>query len=313
MKVLITGGTGMVGRNLLIHASATAYDVFAPSRRELDLSDPAACHRYLQEIRPDVIVHLAATVGGIQANINEPVRFLDDNMRTGFNLLHAARATGVKKLLNIGSSCMYPRDMDEPLQPSMLLTGPFEPTNEGYALSKVAIWKLASYMTREDDTLQYKTLVPCNIYGLYDHFDPEKSHLIPAAIMKVVNATDNDLPDVEIWGDGQARREFMYAGDLADFIWMAIPRIQHLPDITNVGLGYDYTVTEYYQAVVKATGYRGDFVYALDRAVGMKRKLLHVGQQHAFGWSPKVSLEEGVALTVDHYRKLHGKPASAES
>lgn len=302
MKVLVTGATGMVGRNLLEEPRAADHDVLAPGRAQLDLTDRASVDSYLARYRPDVIVHLAAIVGGIQANINEPVRFLADNARMALNLIQGARAAGVRRLLNVGSSCMYPRDFERPLRIADLLTGELEPTNEGYALAKLLSWKLCAYAMREDSVLQYKTLVPCNLYGRHDHFDPIRSHMVPAAIRKVAEAAAAGAPTVEIWGDGSARREFMYAGDLADFIWTWLPQIEALPEITNVGLGVDYSVLDYYREAADVVGFKGEFTFDPSRPAGMKRKLLDVSQQIEFGWTPPTSLREGFSKTYEFYR-----------
>jgi GDP-L-fucose synthase len=218
------------------------------------------------------------------------------------NLIQAAREQKIGVLLNVGSSCMYPRDFERPLRPSDLLTGELEPTNEGYALAKLLSWKLCAYAMREEPGLQYKTLVPCNLYGRYDHFDPVRSHLVPATIQKLAQAVDRGVDSVEIWGDGSARREFMYAGDLADFIWSWLPRIDDLPDLINVGLGTDHTVLEYYRAAAAVVGFSGRFIFDRSRPVGMNRKLLDVTEQTALGWSPQTTLEDGLRRTYDFYR-----------
>lgn len=304
MKVLVTGATGMVGRNLLSDPRAADYEVLAPGRSVIDLTDAASCDAWFKQNRPDAVVHLAAVVGGIQANINEPVRFLVENIQIALNLFAAARANGVGVFLNVGSSCMYPRNIEGVLSLPLLLSAPLEPTNEGYALAKIVSWKLAEYLRREDPALQYKTIVPCNLYGLYDHFDAVRSHMVPAAIMKVVAAAEEGRDEVEIWGDGTARREFMFARDLADFIWTWLPRVEDLPDVMNVGVGQDHSVTEYYEAIAAAVGYTGGFKYDPSKPAGMKRKLLDVSQQDDLGWRPKTSLADGIRETLQYYRTV---------
>ena len=208
-RILLTGGGGMVGRNLLEHFEINDFEILAPNSKELDLRDYNAVQTYLQKIKPDVVIHAAGKVGGIHANMREPVSFLMDNLDMGRNIVWAAHQSGVKKLINLGSSCMYPRNHSEPLKEEMVLKGELEPTNEGYAIAKVATAKLCEYIMREDSEYQYKTLIPCNIYGRFDKFDPEHSHLLPAIIHKVHQANQSGLDVVEIWGDGTARREFM--------------------------------------------------------------------------------------------------------
>lgn len=294
----------MVGRNLLEHPAVDGFDVLAPGRGELDLRDFAAVQRYLSRHRPDIVVHAAGKVGGIQANMREPVGFLLENLDMGRNIVWAARQAGVQRLLNLGSSCMYPRNHAEPLREEMVLKGELEPTNEGYALAKVVTARLCEYIMREDPQYQYKTLIPCNIYGPHDKFDPAHSHLVPAIIHKVHQAKLGGQQTVEIWGDGTARREFMYAGDLADVIVRALREFDTLPALMNVGLGYDHTINEYYRAAAEVMGYTGEFAHDLSKPVGMARKLVNVDRQKAWGWSARHDVREGIAKTYDYYLKL---------
>ena len=304
MKLLVTGGGGMVGRNVLGHPGMAAYELLAPGSRELDLRDPVATGAYLDQHRPDAIIHLAAIVGGIQANIDEPVRFLAANSLMALSLFEQARRLGIKTILNIASSCMYPRNIENTLTTDLILTAPLEPTNEGYALSKIMGAKLLEYMVREDSSLHYRTILPCNLYGLYDHFDLRKSHLVPAAIMKMVDAVDTGARDVSVWGDGTARREFMFATDLADFIIWALPRLSSLPLYLNVGLGRDWSVRDYYETIAKIVGFDGQLVFDPTKPAGMKRKLLNVDDVHRLGWRAATSLEHGLAQTIAHYRAI---------
>ncbi|MGZ8261459.1 MAG: NAD-dependent epimerase/dehydratase family protein, partial [Methylotenera sp.] len=237
IRILLTGGGGMVGRNVLEHPSIDEFEVLAPRSNELNLLDFKAVQAYLHKYQPDLVIHAAGKVGGIQANMREPVSFLMDNLDMGRNIVWAAHQCGIKRLINLGSSCMYPRNHAEPLCEEMVLKGELEPTNEGYALAKVVTARLCDYIMREDNTYQYKTLIPCNIYGRNDKFDPAYSHLVPAIIHKVHLAKQSGQKIVEIWGDGTARREFMYAGDLADAIVHAISNFDTLPTYMNVGLG----------------------------------------------------------------------------
>ncbi len=303
VRILLTGGGGMVGRNLLEHPSLDQFEVLAPGSRELDLRDFGSVQTYLQQHQPDMIVHAAGKVGGIQANMREPVGFLLDNLDMGRNIVWAAHQTGVKRLINLGSSCMYPRNHAEPLSEEMVLKGELEPTNEGYALAKVVTARLCDYVMREDASFQYKTLIPCNLYGRYDKFDPAHSHLVPAIIHKVHQAKQSGQATVEIWGDGTARREFMYAGDLADAILRAINSFDTLPTYMNVGLGHDHTINDYYQAAAEVMGYTGGFVHDLSKPVGMARKLVSVERQQAWGWSARHALRDGIEKTYNYYLK----------
>ena len=300
-KLLLTGGTGMVGRNLREHPLAASWEFCAPTRLELDLSDSRAVRDWMQLERPDVVVHAAGRVGGIQANLAKPVDFLVDNVGLGRNVIMAARETGVPKLLNLASSCMYPREAVNPLSEDMLLTGKLEPTNEGYALAKIFATRLCEYVSREQPELQYKTFIPCNLFGRHDKFQPEHSHLLPAIIHKIHLAKANGEAEVEIWGDGTARREFLYAGDLADAVMHGLSAFDDLPALMNVGIGQDHTINDYYHAVASVIGWGGRFVHDLERPVGMKQKLLSVTRQQEWGWEASTSLEEGIRRTYDYY------------
>ena len=303
LRILVTGSGGMVGRNLLDHRSISEFEVLAPRRSELDLCDFSALQSYLQSNKPDIVIHAAGKVGGIQANMREPVDFLLANLDMGRNIVWASQQAGIKRLINLGSSCMYPRNHSEPLKEEMVLKGELEPTNEGYALAKVVTARLCEYIMRENASYQYKTLIPCNIYGRYDKFDPVHSHLIPAMIHKVHQAKQDGQALVEIWGDGTARREFMYAGDLADAIMRAVSNFDTLPNNMNVGLGHDHTINDYYQAAAEVMGYAGDFEHDLGKPVGMARKVVSVELQTNWGWSARHELREGIEKTYSYYLK----------
>ncbi|CAN5379716.1 GDP-L-fucose synthase [soil metagenome] len=299
--ILVTGGTGMVGRNVRDAAAARGVAVVAPPRSELDLQDERRTRAFISELQPSVIVHAAGRVGGIEANMREPVAFLTENLDIGRNVVLSARAAGVKRLINLGSSCMYPKDSPRPLTENDILSGPLEPTNEAYAIAKIAVQRLCDYVRTENPEYQYKTLIPCNLYGRYDAFDPRRSHLAAAVIPKLHHAKLANRPTVEIWGDGTARREFLYAGDLADAIISAIERFDTLPPVMNVGAGLDHSVNDYYRIAAEVIGYRGSFVHDLSRPVGMKRKLMDVSLAQAWGWSPQTSLKDGLAKSYEHY------------
>lgn len=301
MRIFLTGGRGMVGRNFIEHAAAAGHEILAPSSIELDLRDYDAVNQWLRAHLPDFVVHAAGRVGGIQANIREPVAFLLDNLDMGRNVVLAARNLGINRLLNLGSSCMYPRNAPNPLREDMVLAGELEPTNEGYALAKIVVARLCDYIVREDSTFQYKTLIPCNIYGRYDKFDPAHSHLVPAIIYKVHQAKLSGATEVEIWGTGKARREFMYAGDLADCMWHAVEHFDSMPQYLNVGLGSDLSVNEYYRVVARIVGYTGDFVHDLSKPEGMRQKLVSTEKLEYWGWRGKTSLDAGIAQTYQYY------------
>jgi len=301
MRIFLTGGRGMVGRNFIEHPLAGRHEILAPASNELDLRNHDAVIGWLNAYRPDFIIHAAGRVGGIQANMREPVRFLLDNLDMGRNIVWAARNAGVKNLINLGSSCMYPRNAPNPLREEMVLQGELEPTNEGYALAKIATAKLCEYISRETPEYQYKTLIPCNIYGRHDKFDPAHSHMVPAILHKLHQAKVGGERVVEIWGDGMARREFMYAGDLADCMMHAVNHFDHLPLVMNVGLGSDLSVNEYYRAAAEVVGYTGKFAHDLSKPVGMKQKLVSIEKLRDWGWRPHTSLRDGLEKTYQYY------------
>ena len=291
----------MVGRNLLEHPAIGEFEVLAPSRGELNLLDVKSIESYLRVHRPDIVIHAAGRIGGIQANLREPVRYLLENLDMGRNMVWAAHAAGVKRLLNLGTSSMYPRTASNPLKEDMILTGEFEPSNEGYALAKVVTARLCEYISREDTTFKYKTVIPCNLYGRYDAFDPSRSHLVPAIIHKIHEAKASGTAIVDIWGDGTARREFMYAGDLADCLIEALRRFDTLPETMNAGVGRDATINDYYKTAAEIIGYRGAFKHDLTKPAGMVRKLVSTVKADAWGWQAKVSLRDGIAKVYDYY------------
>ncbi len=299
--ILLTGAGGMVGRNLLESSKALLWQFITPSRSELDLTQTSQVFDFVKKVKPDLIIHAAGLVGGIQANMKAPVDFLITNMDLAKNVILAARQADVPRLLNLGSSCMYPRAVSNPLSEEMILTGALEPTNEGYALAKIVAARLCEYISRENLGHQYKTVIPCNLYGRYDKFDPERSHMLPAIINKIHRAKINKEESVEIWGDGSARREFLYGGDLADAIFFLLDRFEQCPTLTNIGLGTDYTVDEYYQTTAEVIGYVGDFNHDLSKPVGMRQKLVSTSTQEKMGWSPSTNLFDGIKLTYEYY------------
>ncbi|MGK0270525.1 MAG: nucleoside-diphosphate-sugar epimerase [Cocleimonas sp.] len=301
MKILLTGANGMVGKNILEAAVKHNHEFLSPRSSELNLLDESAVNQYISEHKPDMVIHAAGIVGGIQANMAQPVKFLVDNMRIGLNILTASNDNDVVNFLNLSSSCMYPRDAINPLSENLILKGELEPTNEGYALAKVTSTRLCEYISAENPQRKYKTIIPCNLYGRFDKFDPNHSHMIPAVILKIDDAVKAGLSEIDIWGDGEARREFMYAEDLAEFIFYAIANFESMPQNLNVGLGTDNTINEFYQAIASVVGYRGTFKHDLSKPVGMKQKLIDDKKLTEFGWSHKTSLKVGIKKTYDFY------------
>jgi len=217
----------------------------------------------------------------------------------GVNLIKAATNTSVGKFLNLGSSCIYPKDLDRCLLEDDILNGRLEPTNEGYALSKISVMKMGEFLHERNLNFHFKTIIPSNLYGPHDKFDSGRSHMIPSVIMKIKDAVENGK-EVEIWGNGEARREFLYISDLVDFIGYAVNNMESIPIRINVGLGRDYTIKEYYDAISKVIGYTGCYKYNLDKPVGMKKKLLNIELANSLGWEPKISLIEGIEKTYKY-------------
>ncbi|HCE1506885.1 TPA: GDP-L-fucose synthase [Vibrio parahaemolyticus] len=300
MKILVTGATGMVGRNICTLAKGSNHEILGPTSKELDLSNIVAVNEYLKAHKPDAVIHCAGLVGGIQANIKSPFDFAFINAVLGLNIVKAALDNGVPKVLNLGSSCMYPRNATNPLQEEDVLKGELEPTNEGYAIAKVLTARLCDYASAQYGA-NFKTIIPCNLYGYWDKFDPNHSHMIPAVIRKIHEAKSNGDDVVEIWGDGTTRREFMLAEDLADFCFFALDNFERLEQLTNVGLGHDFSILEYYQAIAKVVKFDGDFTFDLTKPAGMKQKLVSVDKIDSLGWAAKHSLEQGLQKTYEFY------------
>ncbi|MUP39647.1 GDP-L-fucose synthase family protein [Labilibaculum euxinus] len=300
MKIFLTGGSGLVGQNLK-ETKPGNIELLTPGSQEVNLLNYSSIIDYLNKNQPDIIIHAAGIVGGIQANIANPVKFLCENTEMGNNILKAALEADITKVINLGSSCIYPKDAENPLKEDFILKGELEPTNEGYAIAKIYALRLCEYINKQYSTMHYKTLIPCNLYGRWDKFDPKHSHMIPAVIRKIHLAKKNGDSEVEIWGDGSAMREFMYAGDLAEFIWYSVNNFDDIPDLINVGLGYDHSILDYYEAIKEVIGFEGKFKFNLDKPVGMKQKLVSVSKLESLGWKARHSLMEGIEKTYQFY------------
>jgi len=299
MKILVTGASGMLGKSLIESLSQCEnLKILKPTRQELDLSNKNAVLAYFNLHKPNFVYHLAARVGGIAANMANPVEFFYDNSQINLNVIYAAYQTGVERFINVGSSCMYPCDRIC-LKEEDMLSGKLEPTNEGYAISKISSMLYCKYLSQQFNC-HYKTVIPCNLYGEYDHFDLVNAHLVPAVLRKIHEAKISQFKTVSIWGDGDARREFMHVADLVSAFIMALENYDSMPMVINLGLGYDYTINEYYNIGAKVIGYDGQFVHDLSRPIGMKKKLLNVERAHAWGWSAKISIEAGMSRVYQH-------------
>ncbi len=303
--ILLTGSRGMVGQNILCHPEASSYTWLTPSKLELNLNELHSVQDYFKKFRPDAVIHAAGKVGGIQDNIANPVRFLVDNLDMGLNLIMTAREANIKTFLNLASSCIYPKDAKNPLTENMILEGSLEPTNEGYALAKIAALKLCEYINKEDQSQHFKTLIPCNLYGRFDKFDPKHSHLVPAIIHKIHNAKVGNDKTVTIWGDGLARREFMDASDLAHIILQSLKDFERLPSVMNVGVGYDYTINEYYKIAAEVIDWHGEFIHDKTKPAGMLKKLVSIDRMKALGFKATTTLKEGMLNAYAFYLEYH--------
>ena len=304
MKIFLTGGNGMVGQNLQHALRADNIDYRAPLSQSCNLLNFADVSQQLKQYQPDIVLHLAGRVGGIAANIAHPIEALLDNFDMGRNVVMAAKANNIRYLLNFASSCMYPCDRDDAIAEDALLTGRFEPTNEGYGLAKATIARLCQYISALGQGFHYKTMIPCNLYGAYDKFDPERSHLVPAIIHKIAQAKKHNHDSIEIWGDGEARREFLYAGDLAEAVIKAIKDFENLPPLMNLGIGRDYSINDYYQMTADALGANVSFTHDLTKPVGIKRKLTDITLMRQWGFQPQTPFEIGVAKSYEYYKKM---------
>ncbi|MTE22145.1 NAD-dependent epimerase/dehydratase family protein [Streptomyces sp. TRM43335] len=299
-RVFVAGHRGLVGSAVARHLAGRGYTVLTRSRAELDLRDGVATAAYLRDTRPDAVVLAAAKVGGIMANSTYPVPFLEDNLHIQLGVISGAHAAGVRRLLFLGSSCIYPRHADQPITEDALLTGPLEPTNRAYALAKIAgIVQVQSY--RRQFGASFVSAMPTNLYGPNDNFDPETSHVLPALIRRFHEARERGAKEVVLWGTGTPRREFLHVDDLAGACEVLLRRYDDDAPV-NVGCGADLTIRELAETVASVVGYEGRIAFDATRPDGTPRKLLDVSRIRALGWSPSIGLEEGIAATYRAWR-----------
>jgi GDP-L-fucose synthase len=283
----------MVGSALLRRLATQHCEVIAAGRKEADFRRQEQTEAWFKETKPDAVFVAAATVGGILANSTRPGEFLYDNLMIAANIIEAARATGVKKLLFLGSSCIYPRLAPQPMAEEALLTGPLEPTNQWYAIAKIAGLKLCAAYRRQY-ACDFISAQPTNLYGPGDSFDLQGSHVIPALILKNHRAKQERVKSVEIWGSGKPRREFLHVDDLADALVFLMERYSGESQI-NIGWGEDVTIAELAKLVAAAVGFTGEFRFDATKPDGAPQKLLDVGKLDSMGWRPRIHLREGLA------------------
>lgn len=299
----MAGGRGLVGSAILrrLH-QIEGVEILAPTRSELDLSREHEVFQYFGDHRPNVVVLAAAKVGGIGANSKYPISFLTENLVIQNNVLLASRTDSVDKIMFLGSSCIYPRECQQPMREIDFMTGPLEPTNESYAVAKIAGIRLTEAIHQEIGTA-ISLPMPCNVYGPGDHFDPENSHVLSALVVRFEEARRNGAPSVTMWGTGSARREFIHSDDLADACLFLLRSEDNL-GIINVGTGKDLTIKELAEKVASLVGYEGEMQWDSSKPDGMPRKLLDVSKLSSLGWSPTISLNEGIKGVINEYRSL---------
>jgi GDP-L-fucose synthase len=299
-RIYVAGRRGLVGSALVRCLRAHGFDnLLLPARQELDLLLSSQVYAFFAKEQPEYVFLAAARVGGILANASRPADFIHDNLKIQLNVIDAARRHGVCKLLFLGSSCIYPKYAPQPIKEEHLLSGPLEPTNEWYAVAKIAGIKLCQAYWAQHG-FHAISLMPSNLYGPGDNFDPETSHVLPALIRKIYEAREQRRSEVLVWGSGAARREFLHVDDLASAALFLMERYDE-PEIINVGTGEDVTVAELAQLIGRVAGYEGRFVFDRSKPDGTPRKLLDVSRLQALGWRHSISLEAGIRRTFEWF------------
>ena len=308
-KIYVAGHRGMVGGAITRKLQAQGHDLITATSAELDLTNQDAVRQFIGDHKPDTVILAAAKVGGIVANNTYPAQFIYENLMIECNVIHQAYAAGVQRLLQLGSSCIYPRETAQPMAETALLTGVLEPTNEPYAVAKIAGIKLCESYNRQYGT-DYRSVMPTNLYGEGDNFHPENSHVLPAMIQRFHNAVQDGKDEVVIWGTGTPRREFLHVDDMADASLFVLnldkatydaqtdPMLSHI----NVGTGTDVSILEVAQIIAKVTGFTGKITCDTSKPDGTMRKLMDVSRLGRMGWTAQTGLEEGLARTYAWYQ-----------
>ena len=304
-KIFVAGHRGMVGSAIVRRLQAAGYaNVITRSRSELNLLDQAAVHAFLAEQKPDYLFIAAAKVGGIQANNTYRADFLYQNLVIEANLIHGAHLAGTQALMFLGSSCIYPKLAPQPLSEDCLLTGPLEPTNEPYAIAKIAGIKLCEAYNHQYGR-QYVSVMPTNLYGINDNYDLNNSHVLPALIRKAHEAKQRGDRELVVWGTGTPMREFLYADDLADACVHLMEKGYDGP-LVNIGTGTDVTIRELAETVVDVIGFQGDLTFDTSKPDGTPRKLMDVSRLTGLGWKASTTLRDGIALAYQDFLSKQG-------
>jgi len=316
-RIYVAGHRGLVGSAIIRRlASAGMSSVIGRTHAELDLTDGRAVRNFFQSEKPEYVFLAAAKVGGIMANDTYPADFIAENLAIQDNVIGESHRAGVKRLLFLGSSCIYPRDCPQPIKEDYLLTGPLEPTNRPYAIAKIAGIEMCSAFNRQHGT-RFLAVMPTNLYGPGDNYDLKTSHVLPALIRKMHEAKERGDREVVVWGTGNPRREFLYSDDMADACVMLMTApddqfdrsIAGYPPLINVGCGQDQTIRELAQLVARTVGFAGELKFDLSKPDGTPRKLLDVGRLFGLGWRPSVSIEAGIAAAYRDYLSRLAVPA----
>ena len=298
-RVYVAGHRGMVGAAIVRRLKSESCTIISADHAELDLTRQEETERWIGAARPDVVIMAAAKVGGIAFNNTYPVEFLADNLAITLNVIRGSYAAGVKKLLFLGSSCIYPKNAPQPMREEMLLTGALEPTNEWYAVAKIAGIKLAEAYRREYNA-DFISVMPTNLYGPGDNYHPEHSHVPAALIRRLHEAKSAKAPKVTVWGTGRPRREFLAVDDLADACVFVIKHYSG-PGFLNVGTGQDMTIAEFAKLIADVVGYPGELAFDPSRPDGAPQKLLDVSKLATLGWRPKIPLRQGIQAAYADY------------
>jgi len=301
-KIFVAGHRGMVGSALIRAFEAAGFSkLLKRDRSELDLGDSAAVSKFFAKEKPEVVIFAAAKVGGIKANNDQPVEFLLENLRVQNNVIAAAHENGARKLLFLGSSCIYPKLAPQPIPETALLSGPLEPTNEAYAIAKIAGVKLCQAFSREYGA-NFVSAMPTNLYGPNDNFDLETSHVLAALLRKAYEAKKSSARELVVWGTGTPHREFLHADDCASACLFLLEKYDS-PEIVNVGCGEDISIRELAELVCEVVGFDGELSWDKTKPDGTPRKLLDVSKLRGLGWTPTIPLRDGIAQTYDWFLK----------
>ncbi|MFM0065697.1 GDP-L-fucose synthase family protein [Paraburkholderia aspalathi] len=309
-RIFVAGHRGMVGSALVRRLNAEGYhNVITRSRAELDLKDQAAVNGFFEREKIDVVLLAAARVGGILANASQPGEFIYENLVIETNVIHAAFRAQVERLVFFGSSCIYPKQCPQPIREEYLLTSPLEPTNDAYAIAKIAGLKLCEAYNREYNT-QYVSLMPTNLYGPNDNYDLNSSHVLPALLRKAHEAKVNGSAALTVWGSGTPRREFLHVDELAAATLFVLEH-NVTEGLFNVGVGEDLSIRELAECICKVTGFEGELVFDASKPDGTPRKLLDVSRLAQMGWHATIGLEEGITSTYREFVELHAGSTAA--